>query len=263
MIAITGKDNKVLKTVRSLQRKKGREETGLYFVEGVRMVQEAMEWAKDSLQYFLVSETYAEKNPSVVQTLETWEKPAYLLRDNLFRELCNTEAPQGLGAVLTAKSLTETVSLEDSFVLILDGVSEPGNMGTIIRTAEAAGVDRVLLMKGCVDLYNPKVVRSTMGSLFRVPCVSGVSDTDIRDIKHNGFTVIATALHDAVSIENAKVDGKRALVIGSEAFGVSKEILDLSDIRVYIPMSGQVESLNAGVAAGISMYMLKGDIHGR
>ncbi len=257
MMVITSKENKLLKTVRSLQRKKGREETGLYFVEGSRMVQEAVKWASDMLKYLLVSETFYEKNQAWTQSLEESGHMVYLVKDVLFRDLCNTESPQGIGAVLTIPEKDVPNGFGDSFLLILDGVSEPGNLGTIIRTAEAAGVDRILLTKGCVDLYNPKVVRSTMGSLFRMTCVSGIGLEEVKTIKQNGFSVIATALLDAVPIENAQIVGKRALIIGSEAFGVSEEMLALSDLRIYIPMEGQVESLNAGVAAGISMYMLK------
>jgi len=257
VVAITSKENKLLKTVRSLQRKKGREETGLFFIEGVRMVDEALRWADAALQSVIVSDSYAEKNQTLIHRLDESGKTVYTAKETLFRELCTTEAPQGIGAVLRIPEMEDSHAAEDSFLLILDGVSEPGNLGTIIRTAEAAGVDRVLLCKGCADLYNPKVVRATMGSLFRVPCMTGVELSTLETLKQEGFSIIATALSDSVPIAKAAVCGKRALVIGSEAFGVSKEVIALSDMRVHIPMEGEVESLNAGVAAGISMYMLK------
>lgn len=257
MIPIVSRDNKTLKMIRSLQRKKGRCETGLYFVEGVRMVEEALRWAEDAIKAIIVSETFAQKNQAFVETLDENGKTVYTAKESLFQEICNTEAPQGIGAVLAIPGNMMHDFSDDSFLLILDGVSEPGNLGTMIRTAEAAGVDAVLLLKGCADLYNPKVVRSTMGSLFRVPCLPGAEAETAARLKADGFSIIATALQDSVSIGDAKVKGKRAIVIGSEAFGVSEEMLNLSDIRVRIPMEGEVESLNAGVAAGICMYLLK------
>lgn len=256
-IPIVSKDNKTLKTIRSLQRKKGRMESGRYFAEGVRMVEEALRWADASIELLIMSDTFAEKNKNFVHTLDENGKTVYTAKETLFREVCNTEAPQGIGAVLKMPENTGIDFSDKNFVLILDGVSEPGNLGTIIRTAEAAGVDAVILLKGCADLYNPKVVRATMGSLFRVPCVLGAELDMVRKLKEQGFSVAATALKDSIPIGEAKLSGKRALVIGSEAFGVSEVVLALSDLRVRIPMEGQVESLNAGVAAGISMYLLK------
>ena len=142
------------------------------------------------------------------------------------------------------------------FVLILDGVSEPGNMGTIIRTAEAAGIDLICLTRGCVDVYNSKVVRAAMGSLFRMKfaeCDAGMAET----MRARGFTLVATALYNSVPLESAQITGKRAIIIGSEAEGVSEEFLSLADIAVKIDMCGKVESLNAAVAAGIVMYKFK------
>lgn len=257
MIAISSRENKTLKLLRSLQRKKGRKETGLYFVEGVRMVEEALRWRGSDIEAVIVSESFEEKNRNFVYSLDESGKTVYTAKESLFAEVCNTETPQGIGAILKIPSEVELAEQNANFILILDGVSEPGNLGTIIRTAEAAGVDVVILTKGCADLYNPKVVRATMGSLFRVPCVIDADSTAITMLKNDGFTVIATALNDSVEISSARISGKRALVIGSEAFGVSEEVLSLSDIKVRIPMAGEVESLNAGVAAGISMYLLK------
>lgn len=257
-ISITSRDNKTLKLIRSLKTKKGRMEHGLYFAEGVRIVEEALSWAKDEIDAFLVSETFFEKNKNFVQGLDKMEKTVYTAKENLFREVCDTEAPQGIGVVMKIPENGHFDHSKANFVLVLDGVSEPGNLGTIIRTAEAAGVDGVVLMKGCADLYNPKVVRSTMGSLFRVPSLTGASLETVSALKIEGFTVVATALQNSLPIGEVRVTGKRALVVGSEAFGISPEVLRLADLRVHIPMEGQVESLNAGVAAGISMYLLKG-----
>ncbi len=253
MVEITSRDNKFLKQVRSLQNKKFRQNLGLYFVEGKRMVEEALGYVPDRVEAFLVSDVFAQKNQEFLHKLDESGKNVYTAKERLFQDVCDTETPQGVAAVLRMPE--EEQSLDDKdFLLVLDGVSEPGNLGTIIRTAEAAGVDGVLLLKGCADLYNPKVVRSTMGSLFRVPVLVGVETMELKKYQEKGFYLTATSLYDSVPIGEGKRAEKQMLVIGSEASGVSKEVLALSNQRVRIPMAGKVESLNVAVAAGIAMY---------
>ncbi len=256
-IPILSRENKTLKLIRGLQKKKGRTDSGLYFVEGVRIVREALQDAEAQIECLVVSQSFEEKNQSFVDDLDKNGKTVYIVKDGLFSDLCDTETPQGIAAVLhMTKPTIQPQTL--SYLLVLDGVSEPGNLGTMIRTAEAAGIEAVLLLKGCVDLYNPKVVRSTMGSLFRVPCVTGLEPSYLKELQSQGFQLIATALEDSVPLTEGVVTGNRAIVIGSEADGVSEEILKMADVRLRIPMEGKVESLNAAVAAGIVMYRFKG-----
>ena len=256
MQELTSRENKFLKLVRSLKSKKGRTVSGLYFAEGRRMAEEAMSYARDKIEAVLVTDLFCKKNREFVQKIDNTGIAVYTANEKLFHECCDTETPQGIGVVLKIEH-KEMNRENTSFLLVLDGVSEPGNVGTIVRTAEAAGVDGILLMKGCAELYNPKVIRSTMGSVFRVPCVTGVELDDLHDWKAKGFSLIATALYDSVAFDEVKPARKQMLVIGSEATGVSQEVLALSDQRVRIPMSGKVESLNAAVAAGIAMYALR------
>ncbi len=261
MQELISRENKVLKLIRSLLSKKGRTSSGLYFAEGRRMAEEAMHYAKEQIEAVLVSELFCEKNLDFVREIDSSGIPVYTASVKLFKECCDTETPQGIGVVL--KTEPKAVDREKAkFLLVLDGVSEPGNLGTIVRTAEAAGADGVLLMKGCADLYNPKVIRSTMGSVFRVPCRTGVEPEELRAWKAKGFFLTATALYDSVALGDAKHSDKQMLVIGSEATGVSREVLALSDQRVRIPMSGKVESLNAAVAAGIAMYAFRPEQEG-
>lgn len=256
MIPIISRDNKTLKLIRALQRKKGRSESGLYFAEGARLVDEAVKYRFEDIKFIIASDEFAEKNKFFTDSLDEKGKTVYTAKESIFNEVCNTETPQGVAAVLKIPDFVSSMS-GMNYVLVLNGVSEPGNLGTIIRTAEAAGVNGIILLKGCADLYNPKTVRSTMGSIFRMPCMPYADISVLTELRDNGFTVAATALKDSVDIAAADIDGRRALVIGSEAFGVSDEVLNLSDIIVRIPMEGSVESLNAAVAAGIAMYMLK------
>lgn len=248
---ITSRDNKTLKLVRSLHRKKGRSQTGLYFAEGLRLVEEALTYIDKSVKFLLAADSYYKSNS---KRLEEIEAEVYVMPDKLFAECCDTETPQGIAAVIEMPQYAQTT--DGGYVLILDGVSEPGNMGTIIRTAEAAGIDAIYLMPGCIDIYNPKVVRSAMGSLFRMRFVNSDMQA-LKNLKQGGFTIAATALYNSEPIESAVITGKRALVIGNEAWGVSKELLEFSDMAVRIDMCGKAESLNVAVAAGISMYMLR------
>lgn len=252
---ITSRDNKIIKMARSLHKKKGRMQTGLYFAEGLRLVKEALSYVPSEIDAVIMSEEFVCQNQALTEEIESKISNVYVVSQKLFAELCDTETPQGIAALI--KFPKEEADLSSAkYVLILDGVSEPGNMGTIIRTAEAAGIDLICLLEGCVDVYSPKTVRSAMGSLFRMKVMSG--DTSfVEELKKKDFTVIATALYNSVPIEEAKVTGKRAIVIGNEARGVSEEVLSLADIAARIEMSGNVESLNAAVAAGIAMYMLR------
>lgn len=253
---ITSRDNQVLKTIRSLHHKKGRAQAGLYFAEGVRLVQEALAFASGKVQLVVVSKSYFADNEFYITGLDNSGKKIYITEDKIFADICDTETPQGIAAVLEMPDEAAFDFSSMSYILILDGVAEPGNMGTIIRTAEAAGIDGIFLMKGCVDIYSPKVVRSAMGSVFRTKFFKADIDT-LESLKAEGFKIAATALYNSQPIETVSIAGKRAIVIGNEARGVSNEVLRISDISVRIDMCGKVESLNAAVAAGIAMYMLR------
>ncbi len=253
---ITSRDNQVLKTIRSLHHKKGRGQSGLYFAEGVRLVHDAVAFVSDRVRLVIVSESYFANNEFYINSLDNSGKKIYITEDKIFADICDTETPQGIAAVLEIPDETAPDFSSMSYILVLDALAEPGNMGTIIRTAEAAGIDSILLMKGCVDIYSPKVVRSAMGSVFRMKFFKADIDT-LENLKAEGFKIAATALYNSMPIEDAAFDGKRAIVIGNEAHGVSDDVLRVADMSVRIDMCGKVESLNAAVAAGIAMYMLR------
>ena len=253
---ITSRDNAVLKLARSLHKKRGREKSGRYFAEGVRLVNDVISFVPKQIDCIIVSEKFFSENRDFINTLDKDGKFVYSTSDKAFREICDTETPQGIAAVLKLPPEGEVDFGKMEYVLALDGVSEPGNMGTIIRTAEAAGIECICLSRGCADIYSPKVVRSAMGSVFRMRFCKFDTDT-VKELKSAGFKIAATALYNSMPIENAGLKGKRAIVIGNEAHGVSPEVLAESDVAVRIEMKGDAESLNAAVAAGIAMYMLR------
>jgi TrmH family RNA methyltransferase len=151
-------------------------------------------------------------------------------------------------------------SINPEKLLLIDAVQDPGNIGTMIRTADAAGIDAVILGEGCADLYNPKVVRSTQGSLFHMPVIKGNLSEIIDELKQIGTPVYGTALEGASPFEEVEKSSRFALLVGNEGQGVSKELLEKTTKNLYIPIYGKSESLNVGIAAGILMYHLRKSI---
>ena len=250
MKIIKSKDNPSYKLAMKLTKRKFRDSTGLYLLEGIKPLEDAINEGISIEQIYVAegSDTHGLPDDKVC-----------ILDKKLFEAISDTATSQGIVAVVRQQSsdehkLDELISSDDP-IIILDRIQDPGNMGTIIRTAEAAGFAGVILVSGCVDPYGSKVVRATAGSLLRVPIVSKV-DTDvlINHIKFSHRVLAVTALEDAVSYSQIPKDGKVAIVIGNEGQGVSDKFVESADLKIKIPMAGAIESLNAAVAAGILMY---------
>jgi TrmH family RNA methyltransferase len=257
MIRLTGSQNPMVKEVRALKNKSDREEKGLYFIEGVRFVEEALK-ENAKIRYLLVSdELFNDMNFKNLQnTIDSRSIDCYLLPDSLFASISDTRAPQGILGVLDLNRMQlGSADLKGGMLILLDGIKDPGNMGTIIRTADAAGCAGVVVPEGCVDVYNPKVLRSTMGSVFHIPVYHcGDIAYAVEIIKSNGFRLCASQLDGSTSIYNADLTGSVALVIGSEAEGIGEETAKAADLLIRIPMKGRAESLNASVAAGVMIF---------
>ena len=233
-----------------MKKSKERQQQGLYVVEGRKMFMEACELGLVQKAY--LSESYASECGSVTCEHE-------IVSDDVFNRIAETVTPQGVIALVKmpkrdVKDITENAQS----LLLLEDLQDPGNLGTMIRTAEAAGMDGVILSKTSVDIYNPKVVRSTMGAVFRMP-VFYVEDLTglVRDINLKGFNTFATHLSARKNYFEADYSGKTAILIGNEGNGLSDEVTALAKEKVIIPMSGKVESLNASVAAALMMYEIK------
>ncbi len=236
-----------LKKLRKLTQKKYREESRLFVVEGTRAVLDALE--SKALSEVLVTAEYLRQHG----TLKT-EAPVYQVEEKLLCELCDTRTPQGIAGIASFVH-SEELPENAGFYLFLDGLSDPGNLGTILRTADAAACDGVILTADTVELYNAKTVRATMGSLFHLP-IYRVADkeTALRSLKSLGCPVIVSALDGAEDFKEAGLKGSCVVVVGNEAHGVSSQVMALADRRVKIPMPGRAESLNAGVAAALLLY---------
>lgn len=254
---ISSKENKTVKLIRQLKKKSIRSKTKRFVAEGRKIVLEAVEFAKQNIDCVVVTDEFCEKEANAFELISTACDNVYKVPQSLFGELSDTDTPQGVLAVMQIPENSFVPDAECKSIIVLDKVSEPGNMGTVIRTAEAFGYDAIYLMSGCTDIYSPKTVRATMGSLFRMKFKEDCTVEDIISLKKTGFTVAATTPAGDTDLERFKAPQKTAVVIGNEARGVSDEVLQTADVRVKINMDGMAESLNAAVAAGITMHWLK------
>ncbi|MDY2736654.1 TrmH family RNA methyltransferase, partial [Intestinibacter sp.] len=196
---------------------------------------------------------------SFLNLLENKGIKIYKATNKIFLEMVDTENTQGILGVLKykEKDLVNNINGDHQFVLILDRIQDPGNMGTIIRTADSAGVDAIILLKGCVDIYNPKVIRSTMGSIFDMNIIHATQDEAVDFLKENDFNIVSSYLQTDNYYHETNYEGKIALVIGNEANGINDDLISKSDKLIKIPIYGKAESLNAAISAAILMYEIK------
>ena len=260
MDIIKSKDNSKIKYVRSLNSKKFRDEENAFIVEGIKFVNEAVK-EKADVKYMLISESSLNKS-EVSLLLELAKENSIeiiICDDNIFNSTADTINVQGVIAVINKNNyLREKALKEYRFVIMCDRIQDPGNLGTIIRTADAFGPAAVILNKGCVDAYNAKVVRASAGAIFRVPFIySDLDDEILQNLKQYGFNVISTVVDSSCSFDDIQKSEKICVVIGNEGQGVSREIINDSDMSITIKMSGRAESLNASIAAGISIYEIR------
>ena len=277
MEIISSKDNKRIKYIRSLLEKGNiRKKNHQFVVEGIKLVDEALEYGKvlevvcaESLYNELISgdlsgnRLLAENDKNITNYVKKGSS-LLVVSDTVFKSISETKTPQGILAVAEMPDyrLLDKGFLEQAYtkngkikLLVLEDTADPGNLGTIMRTAEAAGVTGVIMGKGTVDIFNPKVVRSTMGSIFRLPFAyeEDLKET-IKELKKQGISFYATHLKGEKSYKDIKYSDRSAILVGNEARGLSYDVADLADTYVLIPMQGKVESLNAAVAAALMMY---------
>ena len=245
---ITSQSNAKIKYIRSLAQKKSRAEHKEYTVEGVKSVRDALSSDRE------VTAIYASKSFTENEEFGYPENiPVYRVADAVFEKLCDTKTPQGILAVI---KITDTRCEVDKkkFYIYCDRLQDPGNLGTVIRTADAAGAGGVLLSEGCADLYSPKTVRASMGSFFNVNVMTDVDAKTLEKCADKGFAIYGGALHsDSIPYTEADFTKPCVIVIGNEANGIGDDVLRLCQ-SVKIPIMGKAESLNAGVAAAVLMY---------
>ena len=260
MEIITSRDNSKIKYVRSLNSKKSREQSCSFVVEGIKFVRETILESSD-VKFILSSNSSLQKNEvaEIISICQSKELECFVAEDEIFNSITDTINAQGILAVVNKPDYARDRVIQSSnFIILCDRIQDPGNLGTIIRTADAFGPAIVLLNKGCVDPYNSKVVRATAGALFRVPVLTDLNNDEIFEIlKSNDFKMISTVVKSDYSFDDVEKLNKICVVIGNEGSGVSREIQENSEINITIKMSGRSESLNASIAAGISIYEIR------
>lgn len=250
---ITSAQNKKIQEVRRLAgKRKERKASGLYIAEGIRLVEEALPHAADCA-YLLWSAPLSLRAEKLIRSFSDAGVPVDEITPQLMDSIAGTDSPQGVLAVMRMHPLN--LPEKADFIIIADGIQDPGNLGTLFRTAAAANADALLLMEGCADEFSPKVIRSGMGTHFRLPFARmdwTAAEKWLRSFPY--MQILAADSDGGRSCWKTDLRRPTALIIGSEANGPCSKALEISDVRILIPMPGQIESLNAGIAAGILIF---------
>lgn len=258
---INSYNNSTLKYINTLYQKKHRDAEQRFIIEGIKLITEAIR-AQAVFFCIVVEEEFLQANLMLISTLEQICDQIYIVKSTILKSISDVQNSQGILAIIEYLSydsneifLNERNGTESLFMIALDHLQDPGNMGTIIRTADAAGVKGVLFSEGTVDIYNSKVLRSTMGSLFHIPIyqTTNLSNT-ILALQNRGCSIVASHLLGSNFYKRTKNTQPIILVIGNESKGISPEIISISNYIYKLPMIGEAESLNASIAAGIMIY---------
>ena len=250
---ITSKDNELIKNIKKLKDKKYRDERNEFIVEGIKMVGEAIKEEANIKNIIICDDCYNNCEIPSELKYEIAKRKIIYVSQKVFDSITDVTNPQGILAVVE-KNKVNDIDYKQDFFLILDDIQDPGNIGTILRTADSINLNQIIVSSKTADAFNPKVVRSTMGAIFRINVIvcedlSGV----ISQLKKHKVKIAATDLKTDKSIYD--VDYKKtAVIIGNEANGVSEKLLERADVKIKIPMTGKTESLNAAVATGIILY---------
>ena len=254
MQTITSKDNELIKHIRKLKDKKYRDESNEYVVEGVKLVEEAVKENAKIKQIIVCEDTTRTYEIPTHIMLEIAKYECISVSDKIFNIITQVTNPQGIMAIIEKNAQNAKIDYTQDIIVVLDDVQDPGNLVTILRTVDSIGLNQIIVSKGTADAFNSKVVRSTMGAIFRIKIIEVENLAQaIKEMRKHHFKLMVTSLQTKNSIYDIDFY-KKIIVIGNEANGVSKEIQDMADEKAKIPMLGRTESLNASVAAGVVMY---------
>lgn len=256
MIILSSKDNVHIKNAVKLKKSaKFRRETQSFIAEGVRICMDALQSGVQIITFF-ASERGKTKFAPEFEKLSSYADETFVVADKIFPQICDTESPQGFVCIIKALDKTarfDTIKTGDKF-LALDNLQDPSNLGTVLRTAEALNVSGVVLSSDCCDIYSPKVVRGSMGAVFRIPFTVAYSIADFLNEHKNVDSYAAVVSDDVQYITDLSFSSPCIVAIGNEGNGLKKETIDACKHRFTIPMTGRAESLNAAVAASIIMW---------
>lgn len=252
---IESKDNQKVKLISSLKLRKNREKHKLVLIEGLRAIKQVLE-TNMKINILAFSESDIVSNKEYMDMFLEYESISIVIKTSVFDNITETVNTQGIAAIVETPEyrLDCLFSQDRSRLVVFDRIQDPGNAGTLIRTADAAGFDAILYTKGTVDLFSSKVNRSAMGLNLSVPLIE-ISVNDIENLKSKGFVIYSTTLDNySLIYDSVKFADKTVVILGNEANGISEDLLSLSDEKIYIPIYGKAESLNVGIAGAIIMY---------
>ncbi len=252
--AVSSRQNTLVKELRSAFQSGGPTADGYCALDGVKILEEAIR-SSWKLKAVFFSEHAKERSGKLLPQFSSHTE-TLLLPDDVFRSAVLTESPQGVAALVKIRehSLDEMLRPANPLVVIAAGLQDPGNLGTIIRSAEAFGATGLLAAEGTVNPYNPKVIRGSAGSVFRLPLLKIGAREALSAIRGKGLRVLATSSHKSIPLHDADLTGPLAVIIGNEGAGISRDLIVQADQSIGIPHSANVESLNAGIAASVVLY---------
>ena len=256
MQAITSEQNPRIKRMVKLQKRRHREKTQEMAVEGLRLVEETLAGGFLLEVFFDEDLVWNDREKSLLEAIVQRGLPAWSVNHRLLQKMCQTQTPAGilgLSSIPAWQDLKEPLAA-NAFVLLADAIQDPGNLGTMIRTGAAAGASAVIIGQDCVDPWNPKTVRASMGAVFRVPLATGSRKDILNVLEQRRFSIIAADIQGAVPYYKATLKNRIAIAIGSEAEGLHESFVKASQTRVFLPMDRGVESLNAATAAAVLLY---------
>lgn len=252
MQVITSKDNEIVKDIKKLKDKKYRDQANKFIIEGTRILEDAI-LENAQIDMIVICEDCV-KNIDKKLMYEIAKHNCVYVTEKVFNTISDVTNPQGVLAVIKRNLNNTQIDYSEQIIVVLDGIQDPGNLGTILRTIDSANLKQVIVSKQTADSYNPKVVRSTMGGIFRVNVIQADNLVEeLKQMQKQGFEIVVTSLDTDDSVYDISYT-KKVIVIGNEANGVSEEVQEIADKKVKIPMLGKTESLNASVAAGIMIY---------
>ena len=254
MQVITSKDNEFVKHVKKLKEKKYRDQSQEFIIEGIKLVKEAIE-EKANIKQIIICDNC--EDSGIIPKDLMYEIAKYncvYVTENILKTMSDVNAPQGIMAIIGRNNNENNIDYSQDIIVALDDIQDPGNLGTILRTVDSIGLNQILVSKGTADCYNPKVVRSTMGAIFRIKIIECEDlEQTLKETQKNNFKLVVSSLQTNNSLYDINFD-KKVIIIGNEANGVEPQIQEIADEKIKIPMLGKTESLNASVATGIILY---------
>lgn len=254
---ITSLSNQKIKEVLDIKKRKGRDKHFPFLIEGPHLIGMALNSGNQvSDIFFTASFASKEEGPQFLRRLSKHTRNIFEVSGHVIARISDTETPQGIVAVSAFRSLSleDLRSVATPLMVIVDGVQDPGNLGAIIRTADAAAADAVILLPGTCDAFKQKTIRSTAGSIFNIPVIHADLQAFLKWLRPNKIKLAVTSLDSDRTIFEERLEGPLAFVFGNEAHGVCKELISAADLLLKIPIYGKAESLNVAAAAAVCLY---------